>query len=279
MNVSERRSLVVGLLLGSLGLYGLAAVSIPNTFSAGTPIKASEVNANFSAVKTAVDALEAKINAGSSGQAAVQTDATLLGDGSSAARLGVKLPLALAGSSTAKTGLLGVNNPDGLALSAKSQTGDALSGVSQSGTGLSVSSVDGAGIKTWSANGFALEARGNVSQNRDSYGLPKAMVLVRVNPTGGGYEIVRCFNAQQTGALVYTSPCGFSLSATQDSVSVDFRFNVLDRFVNLTSSNTLTLYAAIEDTFATSTVVTAKSTTAAGVGGGSFKLGFSMIVY
>ncbi len=58
MNARELRFLVVGLLLGSAGLYAVAAVSLPNTFSPGSTIKASEVNANFSALKTAVDSLE-----------------------------------------------------------------------------------------------------------------------------------------------------------------------------------------------------------------------------
>ena len=39
-----------------------AAVTIPNTFTSGTPIVAAEMNANFSALKTFVDGLEATIN-------------------------------------------------------------------------------------------------------------------------------------------------------------------------------------------------------------------------
>ncbi len=40
-----------------------ANVTIPNTFTAGTPAKASEVNANFQAVKTAVDDNQSQITA------------------------------------------------------------------------------------------------------------------------------------------------------------------------------------------------------------------------
>jgi hypothetical protein len=41
------------------GLSVLAAVNIPNTFTAGTPIRAEEVNANFSSLKAALEALQA----------------------------------------------------------------------------------------------------------------------------------------------------------------------------------------------------------------------------
>ena len=51
------RSFIIGGFLAS-GL-GALAVNIPYTFNAGSPIKASDINANFSSVKTAVDALEA----------------------------------------------------------------------------------------------------------------------------------------------------------------------------------------------------------------------------
>ena len=46
------------LLLGSVCVSSSAVASelaVPNTFSAGTPAKASEVNDNFTAAKTAVD--------------------------------------------------------------------------------------------------------------------------------------------------------------------------------------------------------------------------------
>jgi hypothetical protein len=50
-------ALGASLTLGLLGVYALA-MSIPNGFTAGDVISAAKMNANFTAVKTAVDALE-----------------------------------------------------------------------------------------------------------------------------------------------------------------------------------------------------------------------------
>ncbi|MBF6596587.1 MAG: collagen-like protein [Thermaceae bacterium] len=43
------------------GLGALAATTVPNVFQPGTPIKASEVNANFTALQTGLNALETKL--------------------------------------------------------------------------------------------------------------------------------------------------------------------------------------------------------------------------
>lgn len=65
LKTRDLRNLALGLALGTFGLYALA-VTIPNTFAPGTTISASQVNANFNAVKTAVNGLEAKFPVGSS---------------------------------------------------------------------------------------------------------------------------------------------------------------------------------------------------------------------
>jgi hypothetical protein len=52
-------ALGASLTIGLLGVYALA-VNIPNIFASGDVISAAKMNENFAAMKTAVDALEAK---------------------------------------------------------------------------------------------------------------------------------------------------------------------------------------------------------------------------
>jgi hypothetical protein len=54
MNRNDIRNIVLGLAVGLAGAGALAGVSLPFTFTAGTPIKSSEVNANFAALNNAL---------------------------------------------------------------------------------------------------------------------------------------------------------------------------------------------------------------------------------
>ncbi|GEM_PF-5596035 len=56
-----RKFIYAAVVLFGVGI-GLA-VDVPNTFTAGTPIKAAEMNANFTALKAAVTTLENKVAA------------------------------------------------------------------------------------------------------------------------------------------------------------------------------------------------------------------------
>ena len=124
-----------GFLASSLGAL---AVNIPNSFSAGTAIKASDVNANFSSLKTAVDALE-----GGSG---------------------VKVPLSLTGTG------IGINAST---IQARNSNGGIGASIIQSKTGASDASLvvlqsgDGPLIRAFGKNGgedeFRVESNGTIT--------------------------------------------------------------------------------------------------------------------
>ena len=80
------RNNIRGFIIGGFIASGLGAlaVNIPFTFNAGSAIKASDINANFQSLKTAVDTLETS---------KPLTDDTLKGNGTGANKLGVKFPL------------------------------------------------------------------------------------------------------------------------------------------------------------------------------------------
>jgi len=76
--VQRTKYFVLGALLATMGLWGLA-VTLPHNFSAGQEIKAAEMNANFQALKNAVDALEAKLSAVQAAQKALPSKTGQLG--------------------------------------------------------------------------------------------------------------------------------------------------------------------------------------------------------
>jgi len=76
--IQKLKYLVLGAVLASIGLWALA-VTLPHTFSPGDEIKSAEMNANFQALKSAVDDLEAKLSAVQAAQKALPSKSGQLG--------------------------------------------------------------------------------------------------------------------------------------------------------------------------------------------------------
>lgn len=88
--------------------------------------------------------------------------------------------------------------------------------------------------KSLSGQGLAFAATGNVQQDRTSGGWVKA--LLYVNTAQAPYTIQRCFNSTLNGTAATTPPCGFNLLEQVPGVfTIDFGFEVDDRFVNATA--------------------------------------------
>jgi hypothetical protein len=149
------RGFVIGGFIAS-GL-GALAVNIPFTFTAGSPIKASDINANFGSLKTAVDALE-----------------------------GSKFKLPFQGTSTAFTSLSIENKGDGNAIRAASINSDAIFAESINTTGVSGFSQKAIGIYGTSSS-TAINTPGVLGVNLASTGQVVG-VLGRgtESPTGTG---------------------------------------------------------------------------------------------
>jgi hypothetical protein len=97
-------------------------------------------------------------------------------------------------------------------------------------------STSGPGNTTNPANYLlTLSDTGNVSQRRDRGGTVKAMVYVNSDGT-----VNRCFNGQ-TGAS--TGNCGFVTGRSGSDYSIDFGFQVTDRFASLTPGYSGTAFA------------------------------------
>jgi Chaperone of endosialidase len=113
------RNKIRGFVIGGFIASGLGAlaVNIPFTFSAGSAIKASDINANFGSLKTAVDALE-----------------------------GSKFKLPFQGTSAAFTVLSIENNGNGNAIRATSINSDAIFAESTNTTGISGLSQKAIGV-------------------------------------------------------------------------------------------------------------------------------------
>ncbi len=56
----QNKYLSIGFFVAALGLWGLA-VTVPNAFKSGDVVSAAKTNANFNALKSSVEALEAEV--------------------------------------------------------------------------------------------------------------------------------------------------------------------------------------------------------------------------
>ncbi len=81
-------SVLLGMsLIGFVGQATAGSVTIPNSFSSGTPAVAAEVNDNFSAVKTAVDDNDSRLTAIESGAVSVNLTGLIDDDDDDTCRL------------------------------------------------------------------------------------------------------------------------------------------------------------------------------------------------
>ena len=81
-------SVLLGMsLIGFIGQATAGSVTIPNSFSSGTPAVAAEVNDNFSAVKTAVDDNDSRLTAIESGAVSVNLTGLIDDDDDDTCRL------------------------------------------------------------------------------------------------------------------------------------------------------------------------------------------------
>jgi hypothetical protein len=86
-------------------------------------------------------------------------------------------------------------------------------------------------------SGFGIAADNNAWQARGAGGWVKAMAYV--DPYApGGIAVTRCYNSQAFGAATTTPPCGISIvHNTQGDNTLDFGFQVSDRFVQFSVVN------------------------------------------
>jgi len=125
-------------------------------------------------------------------------------------------------------------------------------GVTHSNAGSGVGGLNTAdgGVGIWgeAPSGFGFYTPNNVQQARDAGGWVKAMAYV--NGTNAPYNIIRCFNSTLAGAAATTPPCGFALTQLNNFTGVwtlDFGFQVSDRFISATSASPAVINACFSD--------------------------------
>jgi hypothetical protein len=120
----------------------------------------------------------------------------------------------------------------GLAVQDNKVSGTGIEGIANHGTaawGVSGESEHGSGVYGSSSDGFAFGADGNAFQARDKGGWVKAMAFV------SGETITRCYNSQLGGVAATTPPCGITSTGSFADYTIDFGFQVDDRFITITA--------------------------------------------
>lgn len=115
---------------------------------------------------------------------------------------------------------------------------DGVHGVSHSTGGSGVAGVndakDATGVYGSDPQGYGFVTDSHVSQGRAAGGWVKAMAYVDF---ARGGSILRCYNSQISGSAASTPPCGMTAAAFASQLTVDFGFEVDDRFVLVSFTN------------------------------------------
>jgi Chaperone of endosialidase len=219
-----------GILASSLG--ALAAVNIPNTFTAGQPIKAADINANFSSLKTAVDALQGSLTThdhfgqlwkGSGTGLIVSTDdnnTALIGDNKSTSG---GVGLAGYADNATGTGVIGSNRV-GTGVLGYTFSGKGVLGQGDSGTGVLGQSTTGTGVVASSVRGSAAQFTNNSST--------AATLLLKQFSTAPVIE-AQNFEGSVTFSLRSTGDAGFSGDVFAKGVKLTSDRNLKTNFASV----------------------------------------------
>lgn len=150
------------------------------------------------------------------------------------------------GNSTNGTGVFGTTT-SGIGVSGVSSGNNAVQGIAHTANGSGVAGFntvqDATGVYGSNQNGYGFVTDSHVSQGRSMGGWVKAMAYA----WPGG--IIRCFNSQLPGSQASTPPCGMTFFYLgPGNYLIDFGFQVDDRFVTATPSNTSSAQACFDDT-------------------------------
>ena len=254
MTKQELRNLVIGMVLGSMGLSALAAVSIPHSFSPNTTIKSSEVNANFAALGTAIDGKQDRVTGQCATGSAVRTinaDGSVICESTGGFALpftgsiGAGSPAAIAlnvSSSTGKTAVKGLGGNYGVVGDTLETSGVGVLAANSAGNGSAALEIAG-GVKVSGANKPAFVHQAAAGNSLDNYtcinnpltnNRPNAVVIVtqNFNPNGTASGV---YNNSPVGVYYGTNPsnavsnnkwCIFN-QVTSASIPPNASFNVL----------------------------------------------------